>query len=95
MMKKLISVLMAVVLVSMGIYSPAIAEDLDHALIAVCIDCYEVDNGLYVYACEDRNGDVWEFLAEEGDFDLLDVLVLLMTAEDEIIDVIYIDYIEG
>ena len=94
MMKKLISILVVMVLVSMGISSTAIAEDIDHAVVAVCVDCYNVDGDLYAYVCEDNNGDVWEFLAEEGDFDLLDVLVLLMTTEDEIIDVIYIDYID-
>ena len=57
-----------------------------------------VDTGLWVIYCQDRNGNVWAFYDDEGEWDVGDIANLLMQnvneheEEDEIIEVYWEGY---
>ena len=94
-----------VIMFSCSYIIPATAEVGDrgefYPRLTVVVEKEQVaDTGLWVIYCQDKDGDVWTFYDDEGEWDVGDIANLLMwnmgehEEEDEIIEVYWEGYTE-
>lgn len=99
------TILTCLILVSCAYALPAVAEVKQRELypkLTIVVEREQIGNtGLWVIYCQDRNGYVWTFIDDKGEWNVGDVANLLMqksnesAEEDEIIEVSWEGYIEN
>lgn len=57
--------------------APVTSENYYGKLVVV-IDSVQVETSIWNVSCQDKNGDIWEFLNDNGDLQRGDILTLLM-----------------
>jgi hypothetical protein len=92
-----------IIMLSCAYAMPAVAEVGDRGefyprLTVVVEKEHIVNTGLWVIYCQDKNGNLWAFYDDEGEWDVGDIANLLMWSvseheeEDEIIEVYWEGY---
>lgn len=95
-----------IIMLSCAYAIPATAEVCDHGglypRLTIVVEKEQMaDSGLWVIYCQDRDGNVWAFYDDEGEWNVGDIANLLMLSvneheeEDEIIEVYWEGYTEN
>lgn len=71
----------------------ALADE-SYTVTAMVMNCTEVEDNLWVVQCITKDINIWEFYADYEPWETGD-LVTLTIWYDEVIDVEYIDHLEG
>lgn len=99
------TIITAVIMISTAFALPAVAEELPedfYELNAIVIGWEQIgDTDLRVIDCLAEDGNIWSFYDDEEEWEIGDVAILLMwecteaEEDDEVIDVIWVDYLES
>lgn len=77
------AIITALIICSTALALPAEAEagvtsEDYYGKLVVVIDSVQVETSIWNVSCQDKNGDIWEFLNDDGDLRQGDILTLLM-----------------
>ena len=75
------TIITALIICSTALALPAkagITADDYYGKLVVVIDSVQVETSIWNVSCQDKNGDIWEFLNDDGDLQQGDILTLLM-----------------
>lgn len=100
------TIITVIIMLSCAYAIPATAEVCDHGglypRLTIVVEKEQMaDSGLWVIYCQDRDGNVWAFYDDEGEWNVGDIANLLMLSvneheeEDEIIEVYWEGYTEN
>ena len=96
------TVVTCMILVSCAFAMPAVAESSDYySKLTVVVNKTRIEDRLWVIECEDKRGNIWAFLDDEGTWDRGDIANLLMLRlnekeeDDEIMEVYWEGYTEN
>ena len=90
---KIATIATMITLAIIALCGMATAEDL-HTETAMVIGCEEVRESLWIVSCIAEDGNMWAFYEDEEPWDVGDLVTLSMYC-DEVLDVEYIDHLEG
>ena len=95
-MKKLIAAAIIVIILSCAYLLPTVAENNEfHYCLTVVTNKEQVEGtNLWLIYCQDKNGDIWAFFDDDGDWDNGDLANLLMK-DDEVIEVYWEGYVRN
>lgn len=89
----LIATVVTALIIALCGVATATAEDLTTENVMV-IGCEKVDESLWLVSCIAKDGNIWGFYEDLEPWDVGDLATLIVW-KDEVIDVEYIDHLDG